>query len=220
MKKNEKLKTLQSLVIIWDLTVKKVAACFGKNSAKAEKTKFAGVVCPGMYCYSDGTISSEVLSKKQISGVVGWVDESGRHGLVIGLQEVAEKWSDAAAAFVVSGLTEDGKENTRLILDAAQQQDRKAEAAEWCATYAYDGVLSGEAFLPSRDELIKIAENLDAVQAALGRINRPLLRKRSWYWSSSLSRTSVPLAWRVDLSGKSNASFKDCFCYVRCVFAF
>ena len=39
---------------------------------KNKKLKaLADVVCLGMYYYSDGTISAEVIQEKQISGVVG-----------------------------------------------------------------------------------------------------------------------------------------------------
>ena len=112
-----------------------------KNEIKA----LAGVVCPGMYYYSDGTISSEVLSEKQISGIVGWVDESSKHGLILGLRETELPWS--GDELEVGAFTESGRENTRLILEAARKQNKKAEAAEWCAAYDFDGVQPGEAFL-------------------------------------------------------------------------
>ena len=74
----------------------------------------------------------------------------------------------------VGAFTESGRENTRLILEAARKQNKKAEAAEWCVAYDFDGIQPGEAFLPNGDELVKIFKNLDAVQKALKKINRPI----------------------------------------------
>ncbi len=197
-----------------------------------EKLKaLAGVVCPGMYYYSDGTISAEVLSKKQLSGVVGWVDESSKHGLVLGLRETELPWS--GDDLVADAFREDGRENTRLILEAARKQNKKAEAAEWCVAYDFDGIQPGEAFLPNGDELVKIFKNLDAVQKALKKINwpyavqkvlkkinRPLLDKYNWYWSSS--EYSYYNAWGVRPSDGSMTNFtnKDGNYRVRCVLAF
>ena len=150
---------------------------------KNEKVE-ANVVRPGMYYHSDGTISAEVLSEKQISGVVGWVDRTGRHGLVLGLRETKLPWSSDHLNVRYPDRDTIGRENTRLILKAAQKYEKKAEAAEWCAAYAFDGLRAGEAFLPGRDEWLRIFRNFGAVQEALGKINRPLL-KDDWYWSSS-----------------------------------
>ncbi len=185
-----------------------------KNEIKA----LAGVVCPGMYYYSDGTISAEVLSEKQISGVVGWVDESSKHGLVLGLREAKLPWS--GDDLVADAFREDGRENTRLILEAAQKQNKKAEAAEWCVAYDFDGIQPGEAFLPNGDELVKIFKNLDAVQKALKKINRPLLDKYNWYWSSSEGNNIS--AWRVRPSDGFMYSYNKNNDYyrVRCVLAF
>ena len=96
MKKNEKLKVLAAVAESLGLTAEAAAAYFGKISVHSEETEEAvlpDVVCPGMYYYSDGTISAEVLSKKQLSGVVGWVDESSKHGLILGLRETELPWS-------------------------------------------------------------------------------------------------------------------------------
>ena len=185
-----------------------------KNEIKA----LAGVVFPGMYYYSDGTISAEVLSEKQISGVVGWVDESSKHGLVLGLREAKLPWS--GDDLVADAFREDGRENTRLILEAARKQNKKAEAAEWCVAYDFDGIQPGEAFLPNGDELVKIFKNLDAVQKALKKINRSLLDKYKWYWSSS--ETYYRYAWVVRPSDGSMGygSKYDYYGRVRCVLAF
>ena len=224
MKKNEKLKELAAVAEGFGLTAEEAAAYFGKISVHSEETEEAvlpDVVCPGMYYYSDGTISAEVLSKKQLSGVVGWVDESSKHGLILGLREAELPWS--SDCLVIDTFLGDGKKNTRFILEKARRQHENAEAAEWCVAYAFDGVHDGEGFFPSRDELVKIFKNLDAVQKALKKINRPLLDKYNWYWSSSdSSEGSSNLAWRVRPSDGhvSYYYYKRYSGRVRCVLAF
>ena len=162
-----------------------------------KKNEKVEIVIPGMYDYSDGTISAEVLSEKQISGVVGWVDDSGQHGLVLGLRETDLPWSSnyLAVPFLDGP---DGLENTSYILERAQIEKKKAEAAEWCAAYAFDGIQAGKAFLPTKFDWVKIYTNIGAVQEALERINQPQLKAYEtlegtqywlktdkWYCSSS-----------------------------------
>ena len=194
MEKNEKLKALAAVAESFGLTPEEAAAYFSKicahseepedASVQSEETTSVNVVRPGMYYYSDRTISADVIQGKQISGVVGWVDDSGRHGLVLGLRETRLPWSSDYLAVKFPEYA-DGRENTRLILKAVHKQNKKAEAAEWCAAYAFDGIHAGEAFLPSRDELVKIFKSFDAIQNALEKINQPRLKKERWHWSSS-----------------------------------
>ena len=183
------------------------------TEAEAEKIK------PGMFYYAgDKSFSAEPVSEKQVSAIVGWVDESSKHGLVLGLREAELPWS--SDCLVIDTFLGDGKKNTRLILEAARKQNKKAEAAEWCAAYDFDEIQPGEAFLPNGDELVKIFKNFDAVQKALKKINRPLLDKYNWYWSSS--ETYYRYAWVVRPSDGSMGygSKYDYYGRVRCVLAF
>ena len=229
MEKNEKLKALAAVAEGLGLTAEEAAAYFGKISVCSDKTEevsvqseeavLPDVVCPGMYYYSDGTISAEVIPEKQISGVVGWVDGSGRHGLVLGLREKKLPWS--SDYLEPNTFKKSGKENTRLILEAARRQNKKAAAAEWCAAYAFDGVRVGEAFLPSKDELVEIFKNFGAIQEALGKINQPLLvEQRRYYWSSS--EHNYYMVWRVRPSDGRVHYGQKYYRYnsIRCVFAF
>ena len=222
---SEKRKALQAVVSI----IRNVVPFFCKSSVNskkagftvAEEAKSADVVRPGMYYYSDGTLSSEVIQEKQISGVVGWVDNSGRHGLVLGTWEGLGPWS--TDALIVETLGNSGKENTRLILEAAHKQNKKAEAAEWCAKYAFGGIHAGEAFLPSRRELFRIFKNLDVIQKALEKINGCLLDEDNWYWSSEefIDKTCVWIVRPSDCSVDGSYGGKRCiFCYVCAVWEF
>ena len=185
MEKSERLKAVGAVAESLGLTAKEVIAYFGKASVQFEEAASVNVVCPGMYYYSDGTISAEVLSEKQISGVVGWVDDSGRHGLVLGLREVRLPWF---------------------------------ASLKWCTKYAFDGIYG--ALSPTREGLVEIFKNLDAIQKALWQINMPLLRN-SWYWSGT--EYNDDHAWRVspsDITMYGSYSSQANSNLVRCVFAF
>ena len=224
MEKNEKLKVLAAVAEVLGLTAEEAAAYLGKISVHSEETEEAvlpDVVCPGMYYYSDGTISSEVLSEKQISGIVGWVDESSKHGLILGLRETELPWS--CDELEIGALKESGKENTRLILEAARKQNKKAEAAEWCVAYDFDGICAGEAFLASRDELRKIFRNASLIHDALvkleGKLETKLWVGQNWCWSSS--GDTGRFAWVVSpADAYAYDSDKNSAHHVRCVLTF
>lgn len=188
MEKKEKLKAVAAAAESFNLTAEEVIRYLGQNSIQSEKANSVDIVCPGMYFYSDGMISADVLPGKQISGIVGWVDESGKHGLVLGLRETnGLAWIDDKS-FYVGASNKKGKDNTYLLLKEAQEHQTYANAAAWCVKYDFDGVRAGEAFLPSKDELANIFKNLGAIQTALGKIDQPKLQEKDAYWSSSESK--------------------------------
>ena len=115
---------------------------------------------------------------------MGYVDETGVHGLIVLLRQKRLRWLNWSLCV---GVPEGGKgkENTRLILEFAQQKGLSAEAAEYCANYTYDGVKAGEAFLPSIDELKYLYQNKQIVDEKLALINGADLLDGWYYWSSS-----------------------------------
>ena len=188
MEKNEKLKAVAAAAESFNLTAEEVITYFGQNSIQSEKANSVDIIRPGMYFYSDRTISADVLPEKQISGIVGWVDKSGKHGLVLGLRETTGLMWMKDHSFYASASNKSGKDNTYLLLKEAQAHETCAEAAEWCEKYDFDGVRAGEAFLPSKDELVNIFKNLGVIQTALGKIDQPKLQEKDAYWSSSESK--------------------------------
>ena len=77
----------------------------------------------------------------------------------------------------------DGVAATRMILEKVYRWRSKAEAAQWCHDYAYDGVKKGEAFLPSLVELQKLYNKIRCVNNSLRALGlRPF---SSNYWSST-----------------------------------
>ena len=115
------------------------------NPAPKEKIQKKKI---GMFYYAeDKSFSEELIPNKTVSGVVGYVDETGVHGLIVLLHQKLLFWANAGLFFdMPNGLS--GKENTRLILNVAKDNWIAAEAAEYCVEYAVDGVKTGEAFCP------------------------------------------------------------------------
>lgn len=205
----------------------------------------SGKIKVGMFYYNKGkTFSEHQIDDKQLSGRVVYVDKTGQHGLISVLKVGILPWSsDDLVVGLPDGLS--GKENTHLILEAAQKQGKTAEAAKFCATYAYDGIKAREAFLPSIEELKNIfstrlgagfyfdqeCEICDKYLSSQG------LDEDDWwfnavkefegrliYWSSSEQKENSDNAWlhryKKDLEGYVHGSSKQLPQYVRPVVAF
>ena len=199
---------------------------FGKVSLLPSK-KFVTPkkVEPGMFYYADSLIFPELIKDNQVSAVVGCVDKN--HGLALGLREAMLPWSsDWLYVDMSSGLS--GKEATSLILKTAKEKHENAEAAEWCAEYAFDGIEAGTGFMPSKEELKRIFGNQKKLRQSFALLNSGglsgnCLQEDAFYWSSSEgSSTYDGDAWVVRPSdgGMSSNLNKDGSRPVRCVVEF
>ena len=155
------------------------------DSAELLKAEDGGIKVNMFYYAEDKAFSERLLPYKQVSGVVGDVDETGQHGLISLLHYMVLPWtSDELFVGLPDGLS--GKENTRLILEKAASQQQKAEAAAYCATYAFDGVKAGEAFLASYSEMSRICRNYLSINKSLRQINNAdIFIVCRAYWTSS-----------------------------------
>jgi len=199
---------------------------FGKVSLLPSK-KFVTPkkIVPGMFYYADGLIFPELIKDNQVSAIVGCVDK--RCGLALGLRETELPWSsDWLYVDMSSGLS--GKEATSLILKTAKEKQENAEAAEWCAEYAFDGIEAGTGFMPSKEELKRIFGNRKKLREAFALLNSGglsgnCLQEDAFYWSSSEgSSTYDGDAWVVRPSdgGMSSNLNKDGSRPVRCAIEF
>ena len=142
---------------------------------------------PGMFYYADGLIFPELIKDNEVSAIVGCVDRN--HGLALGLREAKLPWSsDCLYVDMPSGLC--GKEATSLILRTAKEKQEKAEAAEWCAEYAFDGIEAGTGFMPSKEELERIFGNRKKLRESFAVLNSECfftdsLQEEAFYWSAS-----------------------------------
>ena len=191
---------------------------FGKVSLLPSK-KFVTPkkVVPGMFYYADGLIFPELIKDNQISAVVGCVDK--RCGLAIGLRETVLPWSsDWLYVDIPTKLS--GKEATALILKAAQKVRKNAEAAEWCAEYAFDGIEAGTGFMPSKEELKRVFANRIKLREALVQLDADGVQEACMYLSSSEHDSTH--AWLVRSSDghMTNDYTKYYSARVRCVIEF
>ncbi len=178
-------------------------------------------IAPGMFYYADGLIFPELMKDNQVSAVVGCVDRN--HGLALGLRETVLPWSsDWLYVDMSSGLS--GKEATSLILKTAKGLHEKAEAAEWCAEYAFDGIKAGAGFMPSKEELKRIFGNRKKLRESFalltsGGLSGNCLQEDAFYWSSSENLNTG--AWYVRPSDGGMGSYSKLNSNrVRCVVEF
>ena len=198
---------------------------FGKVSLLPSK-KFVTPkkIAPGMFYYADGLIFPELIKDSQVSAIVGCVDRN--HGLALGLRETVLPWSsDWLYVDMSSGLS--GKEATSLILKTAKEKQENAEAAEWCAEYAFDGIKVGTGFMPSKEELKRIFGNQKKLRQSFALLNSGglsgnCLQEDAFYWSSSeYDYYSGYGAWVVRPSdGGMYSNDKSDSLRVRCVVEF
>ena len=183
-------------------------------------------VVSGMFYYADGLIFPELIKDNQVSAIVGCVEKN--HGLALGLREAMLPWSsDWLYIKVLLGLSElSGKEATSLILKTAKEKQENAEAAEWCAEYAFDGIKAGTGFIPNKEELKLIFGNRKKLRESFALLNSGglsgnCLQEDAFYWSSSENFNYGSDAWVVRPSDGTMYSYlKNLSSRVRCVLAF
>ncbi|MCX4348633.1 MAG: hypothetical protein OSJ76_02485 [Alphaproteobacteria bacterium] len=208
MNKKEKLEQLYLQAQELGLSSREVGEYFLSKDVKApsvvQEYQTPAEVLPGMYVYADGLISAELITGRQVKAVVGYVEGKTVYAVCLKAKELP--WSSDCLEVKASRDLTDGKEATAVILAAAKQKRGKAEAAQWCHDYAEDGVIQGEAFLPSLTELEKLFANKAAINASLKALGVALLE--GWYWSSTESISNY--AWGFIMGngyrGSSNKS--------------
>jgi len=182
MNEKTKMKAIYRYVQELGLSPKAVAEYLSKRenvSVTQYETPYK--VLPGMYVYADGLIYPEIIEGRLVKAVVGYVEDKTVYAVC--LREEKLPWSGDYLEVKATREITDGQQATCKILEAARQTGKKAEAAQWCHDYAEDGVKSGDAFLPSIDELEKLFANKTAINASLKALGVAMLK--AWYWSSS-----------------------------------
>ena len=196
---------------------------------------FALGVCEAIVIeYSDGTVALtlkdydspvertwkvgdyyDVGGKK---GVVFWVDETGKHGKIVSMDQAELQWCTVDEYNKkLTGIATDssnGLNNLRSIMKIAAWKD-KYPAFAWCADHG-DGW-----YLPAIEELKELLLN-DAVHA---KVNGTLKQKRGSVmystWYSSSTEENKWCAWFVYMDrGYSYGSDRDTYRSVRAVSAF
>ena len=155
-------------------------------------------------------------------GVVFWVDETGKHGKIVSMDQTKLPWcTDDEYHKGVTGIATDhsnGMNNLRSIMKIDEWRN-KYPAFAWCADHG-DGW-----YLPAIEELKELLLN-DEVHS---KVNGTLEQKRGsvmysmgdfeWYWSST--EYDERCAWVVYMSvGSTGSLYRYPFNYVRAVSAF
>ena len=173
-----------------------------KSDAPVFLNAESGKIKVGMYYYAeDKTFSWQIVSEKQVSGVVGYVDTSGCHGLVVMLHDRTCYWTKDVLPVGMT-FVDRGKENTKRIWTAVKRQGISAEAACYCAMYAENGIKAGEAFLPSKNELYLIFQNFNLINASLKNVHGARIMRKCYHWSSSENGKCFAWSWGFNEKGK------------------
>lgn len=168
----------------------------------------------GMFYYAkDRAFSKQLLPNKQVSGVVGYVDETGQHGLIVTLHQKYQTWADPSYRRPIPDLEYPGIGGwmlTHLYLDYLKElEDRhpcdyrglvKSQITLfYCLQYNRDGIRAGEAFVPSIEEWLMIVENIDKINASLFLIDGADLLHVDCYWTTQRGGVSSILAYVLPL---------------------
>ncbi|MBP3516125.1 MAG: hypothetical protein J6K65_07920, partial [Alphaproteobacteria bacterium] len=107
----------------------------------------------------------------------------------------------------------------------AKEKHKNAEAAEWCAEYAFDGIKAGTGFIPNKEELKLIFGNRKKLRESFALLNSGglsgnCLQEDAFYWSSS--EYNYTFVWRVrpSVGTMHHYSTKDYSLRVRCAVEF
>ena len=150
----------------------------------------------GMFYYAeDKSFSEQLLSGKRVSGVVGYVDETGQHGLIVTLHQKVGEWAnehtyDADDYYVPQCAA--SKQRSCIVWYIFQQKTKNlhdvrcTDSSVICYNYSKDGIRQGEAFLGNKEEMSLICQNRYQINQALSLIPDAELLHPSYYWTGTL----------------------------------
>lgn len=175
----------------------------------------------GKIAYSDGTYSDDFESGKTAIGIVFDVKNDGTPKSILNLDQVSSKmWcSDSVNGFTKNFVKDvttplsysDGSKNWQIICENEEIENIEGNyyAFEYCNSIK-DG--AKEWYLPSRDELLKIYFNKNAINAAIKKLNDNCvaaleLQNTISLWSSSQTATDDFGAWGISFDVGWNYDF-------------
>ena len=135
----------------------------------------------GSYYYEGGSFSQQYIPALTCLGVVFHVDDTQKHGLIVGLEQTKAQWSTVEAASGTN-IQYTGPENLSSIKGWGQWQDRYP-AFKWCVDQG------PEWYIPTVSELQLLGENSSAVNIALEAAGADVIDVDARLWSSAESGT-------------------------------
>lgn len=177
--------SIENVLTKKEKTVKKVLkSTKGKTLSSDNTVKGIAPVCiyPGMYVYDDNFISKELIADRQVKAVVTYLDYHEKTVYAICPEINKLPWS--SDCLDVNTRYTDGKRITQEIVKEAERTKKKAEAAQWCYSYAKNGVKAGEAFIPSSDEFRFMfytkEDEMEDIISAVKRIGGNIILRGLW----------------------------------------
>ncbi|MCD6202637.1 MAG: DUF1566 domain-containing protein [Bacteroidales bacterium] len=177
---------------------------------------------------ADNTISVRPYNIGDIAfgGIVFWVDGSGRHGLVCAKEDLSTGMRWYAGTYGNTRALGDGPYagfmNTSVIISSqvAIGDDGKDYAALLCSKLIVkdEDKSYGDWYLPSKEELMLMHKNLDAINAA-ATASKGTTCESNYYWSST--EYDNEQAWKMNLvTGEVVHYYKTYAARVRAVRSF
>ena len=177
-----------------------------------------------------GGHSGHYIGESFGGGVIFWLDETGKHGLIVSMVDLSatQAWSNVANVLIgpVAQSVWNGPGNSLAIVNQAQHT---SSAAKLCLDYVnidYGTGIFTDWYLPSTGEARHLANNITQVQKNLETDGNPstIVISDGFYWTSS--ETDPQHAWANSLCTTSlpgswvGTTFKSELLFVRAVRAF
>ena len=141
----------------------------------------------GWYAFADGKFSANPKAYRNLQGVVAWINADrdapkGKKGLILMPEQVKRLWAETLCDTRI-GDENNGKNNTHKLLTYGRNYKVLLPAVEWCVNYHKHGVLTGDGFMPAKQQLLRIVQNVKIVNEALEKIGGDKLS--GYIWTSS-----------------------------------
>lgn len=171
-----------------------IAASITSSDTMAWNNKNNSLTTVGGISISGDTIrlvldtAKHYIGKPHGGGVICWLDETGEHGLILGMVDLSNnRFSNVTTAPIDTTTEWDGARNTTAIIN---QPGHTGSAAKQCADYInadYGTGIYDDWYLPAVSEWKAIWENFYTVQKALESDGDEETKPISFgaYWSST-----------------------------------
>lgn len=168
-------------------------------------------------CNKEETPDTDTISVGEFyqGGIVFFLDDTGKHGLVCSIsnQSYGSEWgclptlvTDAKGLSIGTGY-----QNTIDITNTCTSNDIAAAICNNLTLNDYD-----DWFLPSKDELNEIHQNLDVINAA-SKDNGGEIIQSTNYWTSSSSGGDAAWVQNMDSGGNQYSNLADKSNHVRAI---
>jgi hypothetical protein len=204
-----------------------VAKLYIEAARKEKENSNGNGIFIGDFCLSDKTYVSPLsdFNKEDAIGVVAFFDNEG-NPVVISLEEAFLPWltkylmKNEVCSNIKDNIADDlgGKKHTYDIAASKDYDPDKFKAVAYCTNYKTNGTEKGDWYLGATGEIIKVAQNMGIINAAIQYtgVGEPL--KFEWMWTSSETiSVSDSCAWSCYLYDGNCGHYCGCRRNADCV---